>query len=399
MSSTPIQDRLPAGGRDDEISLLDFAIVLAKRKWLVIGLPFLACLAAIGVSMTLTPIYTATARMLPPQQNQSIAGGVMGQLGQLGGLLGLGGALGIKNPSDIYVGILRSRTVADAMIERFGLMRAYNATLASDARMRLAGATGISIGKDNLLTIEVEDSDPKRAAALANGYIDELDKLTGTMALSEASKRRLFLERQVQQAKKHLLDAEIAARDAFNQGGIAAVDAHGRTIIQSGAQLRAQITAKEVSLQSMRGFATEENPQYARSLHELAALREQLVKLERGQSGVKPQPQTEEGLRNASLLREVRYQEILFELLARQYEVAKLEEARDATVIQPLDRAIEPDRRTRPKRTVIVLATGIIALAVAVVLAFLLEALERARRDPDGSRRLAQLRRHLAGRH
>jgi tyrosine-protein kinase Etk/Wzc len=381
---------------DDEISLLDFAIVIAKRKWLVIGLPFVAAVVAAIVSLQLTHYYSGTARLLPPQQSQPMAGSLLGGLGQLGGLAGgVGGVLGLKNPSDIYVGMLKSRTIADALVDRFDLLKVYGAKFRSDARDSLGKASTISVGKDNLITIEVEDPDPKRAAALANAYVEELEKLTGVLAVTEAGQRRVFFERQLAQAKDNLSKAEIAARSALEEGGIAAVDAHGRSLIQTAAMLRARVSAKEVELNSMRGYATEQNPAYRNAQEELRSLREQLAKVERGDGGGSSQAGKAGGLQNVGLLREVRYNELLFEMLARQYEMAKVDEAKEGAVIQILDRAIEAERRSRPRRTAIVAITTAIAFLAAVVLAFVLEAIERAARDPRSGGRLEELKRSL----
>lgn len=400
MSTAPEQSSAPLPAQpDDEVSLIDFAIVLAKRKWLIIGISLLAAVAAVFVSLRMTLIYTATARLLPPQQQQSVGTGLMGALGQLGGFAGgVGGVLGIKNPSDIYVGMLRSRTVADGLVDRFDLMRVYGAQFRSDAHAMLSRSTFISVGKDNLIAIDVEDPDPKRAAAIANAYVEELEKLTSTLAVTEAGQRRLFFERQLAQAKESLLKAELAARSAMEGGGLAAVESHGRTLIATAAMLRSRVAVKEVEIAAMRGFATQENPAYHHALQELKALREQLAKVERGEAAASTKPGSTDGLKNVGLLREVRYHEALFELMARQYEMAKVDEAKEGVVIQVLDKAIEPERKSKPRRALIVLITTAIAFLASVVLAFLLESLERARHDPDGSRRLTMLGRHLGWR-
>jgi tyrosine-protein kinase Etk/Wzc len=384
-----------AAGPDDEISVLDLLIVLAKHKWLMAGLPLFAGILAAVVSMNMTEIYTGSAKLLPPQQPQSTAGALLSQIGSLGSLAT--GALGMKSASDTYVGMLKSRTLADALVDRFKLMEAYGAERRSDARAMLGGASQITVGKDGLISVEVNDPDPKRAAALANGYVEELEKLSGVLAVTEAGQRRLFFERQLGQAKENLLKAEMAARSALEQGGLAAVDAQGRSLLQMSAMLRARVSAKEVELNSMRGFATEQNPQFNKVQQELVALRAELAKLEGGgEATAGARGGRDKGIRNVSLLREVRYQEVLFELLARQYELAKVDEAREGAVIQLLDKAIEPDRRSSPKRSLIVLTSMAVAVFVAAILAFLFEWVERARRSPEDSRRLAQLSRYAA---
>src|SRR5882762_143596 len=270
---------------DDEVSLLDLLIVLAKHKRLVLGLPLVAAVVAAIVSFLLPNVYTGTTKILPPQQNASATSALLNQLGgALGGLGGLGGlaggALGVKNPNDLYVGMLKSRTVADNMISRFELGKLYGEERLSDVRKRLEKETTIAAGREGIITIEVDDKDPKRAADMANAYVDELMKLTKVLAVTEASQRRLFFERQLLQVKDNLTAAEMAARQGLQKGGLAQVDAQGRSMIEVTARLRAQISAKEVQIGSMRTFAAEGNPELQRTQQELEALRRELARIE-----------------------------------------------------------------------------------------------------------------------
>src|SRR5882672_2048354 len=195
---------------EDEIALLDLLIVLAKHKRVVFGVPLAAAIGAATISLLLPNVYTGATRILPPQQSASAASALVNQLGgALGGLGGVaGGALGIRNPNDLYVGMLKSRTVADNLIARFELGKVYGKDLLSDARRRLERETTIVAGKDGIITIEVDDKDPKRAAEIANAYVEELMKLTKILADTEASQRRLFFERQLAQAKDNLTASE-----------------------------------------------------------------------------------------------------------------------------------------------------------------------------------------------
>ncbi len=385
---------------DDEVSLLDLLIVLAKHKRVVLGVPFIAGIVAAIVSFLLPNVYTGTTKVLPPQQSASAASALLNQLGgALGGLLGGPGgtALGVRNPNDLYVGMLKSRTVADNLISRFELGKVYDEDRLSEARRRLEKETTIVAGRDGIITIEVEDKDPKRAAELANAYVDELMKLTKVLAVTEASQRRLFFERQLVQAKDNLTAAEISARRGLQKGGLAQVDAQGRSMIEVTARLRAQISAKEVQIGSMRTFAAEGNPELQRTQQELEALRRELARIE-GSSPItgvgKRETSGGSGLDNLGRLRDVKYYEFLYELLAKQYELARIDEAKDATIIQVMDKAIEPDRRSRPKRILIVVLSAFVALIVSVLSAFVLEA-ARAKKDPAQTSRLDSLRSQL----
>ncbi len=396
MEPSNLPDNQP-GGDDDDISLLDLLIVLAKRKKLVIGLPLVVAVIAAIISFLLPFIYTGTTKILPPQQSQSSTAALLSQLG--GGLGSLAGSLvGIRSPNELYIGMLKSRTVADNLIQRFDLMRVYDEKYPSRARRTLGKHTEIIAGKDGIITIEVEDTDAKRAADLANAYVDELFKLTKVLAVTEASQRRLFFERQFEQAKDNLARAEAAARQALEKGGLVQVEGQGRAIVETTARLRGQITVKEVQIGAMRSFATERNPDLRLAQKELEALKHELARIE-GASGGKIADQRENGghgIDSLGLLRNVKYYETIYELLAKQYELAKIDEARDSAVVQVMDKAIEPDRRTKPWRSLIVLVSAFVAFFVGIVWAFIREGVARTKADPNQAARLLNLKRYLA---
>jgi tyrosine-protein kinase Etk/Wzc len=401
MNSTAEQTQTPPQSTvDDEVTLLDLLIVVAKHKMMIGRVMLGAAIASLIVSLLLSNVYTGTARLLPPEQRQSSASMLLGQLGGLAGLAG--GSLGIKNPNDLYVGMLKSRTVADNIIERFELQKLYDKNTMVEARKALADNTTITAGKDGLITIEFDDEDPKRAAAVANAYVDELDKLTQSLAVTEAAQRRLFFERQLKQAKSDLAEAEVALKTTQEKTGLIKLDDQGRAIIEAVATLRAQISAKEVELRSMRTFATEQNSDYIRAQQQLVGLRAELVKLEQAKiadggnilvpTGRVPQA----GLEYLRKFRDVKYQETIFEVLAKQFEAAKIDEAKESAIVQVVDHAISPDRKSKPKRALIILLTTIAAGFAALLWAFVREARDRASQDPAQSVRLAALRRYAS---
>ena len=395
-------EQLPPGATttgDDEISVLDLAIVLAKHKRLVLGLPIAAAVVSVVVSLLLPNVYTGTTRILPPQQTQATSA-VLAQLGGLAGLVGPGAATGLKNPNDLYVGMLKSRTVADNLIQRFDLNKLYDEKYQSLTRKRLQDLTTIVAGKDGIITVEVDDEDPKRAAAMANGYIEELFKLTTVLAVTEASQRRLFFERQLDLAKANLTKAEIDAQQAMHQGGVVAVEAQGRTAVETAARLRAEIAVKEVQISAMRTFAAEGNPELKRTQQELEAMKREVAKSEggKGSDAVEAPAADKSGINNLALLRNVKYYQTMVDLLTSQYENARLDEAKDAALIQVMDKAIVPDRKSKPKRALIVMLSTLVAALVAVLVAFVREALENARNDPEQSQRLTRLKAYLGTR-
>lgn len=372
----------------DEIDLLDVLIVLARQKKWIAGCTIGIGGAALVTSLLMTPIFTATAKIMPPQQQSSGLAAMMGQLGALAGAAG--GIAGLKNPNDLYVGMLKSQTVADNLIQRLKLKERFKTPSLIDTRMKLDGLSTVTSGKDGLISVTIDDKDPKFAAELANAYVDELIKLTQTLAVTDAAQQRLFYEKQLQATKDKLALAEVALKRTQEKTGLLQPDGQVQAIIANVAQLKATIAAKEVELAAMRSFATEQNPDYIRTQQEILGLKAQLVKLEQGQpeagdfmvpTGKVPQT----GLEYVRKLRDVKYYETMFELLAKQYELAKINEAKDSSTIQVLDKATIPDKKSKPRRTLIVLAGLLAGLMTGILSAFIRESYHRSRRnDTEG---------------
>jgi tyrosine-protein kinase Etk/Wzc len=383
---------------DDEISLLDIAIVLAKHKKLILGLPLLAALITAGITLLMPNIYTGRAVLMPPQQQQSTAAAMLGQIGALAGVAN--NSLGIRNPNDLYGGMLKSRTVADAVIEQFNLQALYEKETMVETREALADNTSITSGKDGLIVIEVDDEDPQRAADMANAYVAELEKLTSNLAVTEAGQRRLFFEKQLLQAKEDLAKAEVGLKETQEETGLVQLDQQGRAMIEAVATLRAQIVVREVELAAMRSFATENNPEFIKTQQEVTSLRAELRKLERGTGTggdmlVPTRNIPAAGLAYARSFREVKYAETIFELMAKQFELAKMDEARDAAVIQVVDIGVPSDRKSKPYRTLIVFLVGTVALIISISLACVLEIRDRASKRARFSMKIAELKSQL----
>ncbi len=363
--------------------MIDAALFLLRHKRLLVCAPLIVAIAAAGISLLLPNYYPGVAKILPPQQNQSGAALVLSQLGTSAGLQG--SAVGLKNPNELYVGMLKSRTVADRLIGRFGLQALYERDTVEDTRRVLAERTIISHGRDGLITIQYEDPERNRAAAVTNGYVEELYKLTQTLAVTEAGQRRLFLDKQLKLTKDALADAEVALKRTQETTGLIRLDEQGRAIIDAVAKLRAQIAAKEVEAGAMRSFATDVNPAYVRLQQEISGLRHELARTEKsnragaGDIFVPTGKVPEAGLEYVRRLREVKYYETVFELLAKQFEIAKIDEARDTSLVQVLDEAVVPERKSRPHRARIVVVSAILALLAAIVWALMRDAFVRNR--------------------
>lgn len=385
---------------NDEIGLLDLlitlGITLGERKKLLFGLPVAASVLAVVYSLIVPFSFTASTTFLPPQQQQSAA---VAALQQLGGLASIAGATaGLRRPEDLYFSMLKSDKLQNALIDRFGLMERYEAQYRQNARDALTGNVVVSVERGGLLKIETTDKDPAFAAQLANAHVDELRKLLGALAITEAQQRRAFFEQQLLRTKEGLVKAEVALKQMQERTGLIALDRQGEAIIRAAADLQAQIVSREVQLQAMRTFATPQNAEVQRIASEIGGLKAQLAKLEEGQvrgrgSVIVPTGKVPEtGLEYIRAVREVKYHEAVFELLARQFELAKVDEAREGPLVQQVDVASPPEFRSSPKRKQIVLITGLVAGLVAAVLVMILAFVSKPPVDPARLRQLELLR-------
>jgi len=377
----------------DEKNLLDLFIVLAKNKSWIVGIPLIASIAAGALSYALPEIYRGTTKLVPPQQPQS---GAAALLSQIGGGVSLPS---MKNNNDLYIGMLKSRTIADRLIEKFQLAKAYETTSLDATRNALESSTTITAGKEGLITINVEDRDRKRAADLTNAYVSELLRLSKVLAVTEASQRRLFFEQQLEMAKNNLAGAEVKLKNRLETSGVVSVDAASIALIETTGRVRAQISAKEIQLNSMQAFLTPSNPDYRRVAEELNSLRAELSRLENGPKNgntslINPDVQNA-GSGSIQLVRDVKYFQMLYELLAKQYEVARLDEAKEPSIVQVLDPALEPEHKFKPRRALIVLVTGGLTMALCIFWAFLLDIKKRSETSPTSSAQWGELRKYL----
>lgn len=369
-------------GRD----LLDLALLLARSwKWLIFG-PIVAGGLALGYGFLQPNVYTATAVLLPPQQQQSVAASALQSLGVLAGAVG-GGSL--KTPADEYVALLQSATLADRLVDRFKLMSVFEVVYRVDARKALAANTAITLGKkDGLISIAFTDRDPKRAADIANGYVDELRRLSNDLALTEAQTRRAFFEKQLQQVKAKLTEAQkLLQSSGISEGTL---KAEPRSAAENFAKLQAQATAAEVRLQTLRGYMTEQAPEFRQAETNLMAIRAQLSHAQKGLD--------QAGDQYIDRYREYKYFEALFELFSRQYELAKVDESREGPLLQVLDTALPPEKKSGPKRTVNTIITAVLAEMALFIFVLLRNWYESKKSDPYNQQRLAELRRVLSSR-
>lgn len=357
--SRPIAATLPDDGG---IPLAALTTALRARIGLLTIGPLAAAALAFGIAQWLPPTFTAVTTFMPPQQAQSsAASAVAASLGSLAGLAG--SAVGLRTSGDQYVGLMQSATVADRLIDRFKLQEIYDVQFRVDARKQLQQNVRINVGKkDGMISIEVDDRDPQRAADIANQYVNELRRLVSTLAVTEAQQRRLFFEQQLKGARDSLVTAQQALQASGFDAG--ALKAEPKAAAEGYARLKAEAANAEIRLQVLRGSLADSAPEVQQQQASLSALRAQLARAERSADASTGGPDY------ISRYREFKYQEALFELYARQFELARVDESREGALIQVVDPATRPERRSKPRPALVAVVTllaSLVLLALFVI--------------------------------
>lgn len=380
------------------LSLLDLLIKIAEQKGVTLRIVLATTLLTALVVYILPNQYTAETVLLPPGQNSSAGSALLNQLGS-GALASMAsGSLGIKNPTDMYVSLMRGRSVEDAVIDRFGLMSHYKAKKHDEARRILEKRVSITAGKkDGLIRIDVTDTDQKLVSEIANGYVEEFRRLSANLAITEASQRRLFFQQQMEEAKNNLTNAEIALKNTEQTTGVFQIDNEARISIESAANLRAQIVARQVQLQGLLSFATDDNIEVIQAKQQLAALQKQLAKMVGDNPAANTDPVIptgkipEAGLEYVRRYRDVKYYETIFELIAKQFEMAKIDEAREGVMIQVAEPAVPPESKSFPHRILMIAAAAVFGFILAVVWILLRETMRQVLDDDLTHSKLMQL--------
>ena len=367
----------------EEIDWFGILQVMADNLRLLVLAPLAAGLLALAYTYTQAPTYTATTKFLPPQQQQSAAATMLQAVGPLAG--GVVGGLGPRvNPGDLYVTFLNSQRVRDIVIERLKLQERYKTEHAEDVRRALAGRVTVTNGKDGLVAIVVNETDPQFAATMANTYVVALRAMLTKFAVTEAQQRRVFFEGQLAETKDNLIKAE----QALKASGISSntLKTTPGSAVEQVAKLKAAITAQEIKLASMRGYLTESAPEFKQAMLELSALRNQLA----GMGAEERTGKSGEG-DYISKYRSFKYYETLLELFTKQYEVARVDESREGAIIQVLDVAEPPARRSSAKRAQIATVTAVGIGILLLIFVFLREAMNKAATNPITAARFESL--------
>jgi tyrosine-protein kinase Etk/Wzc len=392
---------LEATGIGIEFDLLDLLLVMAERKKKIILSTLVGTLITTGLVLLMHPVFTAKAVVLPPQQGQSSAG-LLSQLGSLAALTGLGSS-GAKDPNDLYLAVLQSNTVEDGLIKRLDLMDAYHTTRLSEARRLLTNSSKFVSEKGGMISITIKDGDPHRAAQIANAYVDELHDINSRLIIGEAGVRRNFFSQQLAIEKDRLTDAEIALQQTEEKTGAISPTGQTGVVISQVAALQSQIISREVQLDALRTSSTDQNPDVIRLNTEIAGLRQQMRALESEQKGRKPgdisltsRSLPEDQVTFLRKQRDVQYHTLIFDLIARQFEAARMDEAKASPLIQVLDPAEPPDRKSGPFRALWTLAGLILGFIYGCVSVIGSYVRSRVVADPENAAKLAQFRRALS---
>jgi uncharacterized protein involved in exopolysaccharide biosynthesis len=372
---------------------MDFVRDLGRHKRFIAAVTAVAMAAGVVYSLTLPVLFTATTRILTPQQAPSSAALVMSQLASSGaGALAAaaGAGLGLHNPNDLYIGLLQSQPVADALLQKFGLAAVYKANYPSVVRAKLAANTQITSEKSGFIAISVTDREPQRAAAMANMYTDQLQALSKSLAVTEASQRRLFYEDQLKHAKDDLVAAQYAFQQIQRKKGLVQLDAQARAVIGNLSALRATRAAKQVELDALRSYSTERNPQVQLAEKQLQSLTAEEARLEKaggeaGSADLGLQQVADAGMDYLTAEHELQYRQVMFDLLLKQYDAARLDEAKTSTVVQVVEKASPPDRKSSPHRASIVFMFTVLGLVAACSYLFVCQVAARFASATQGS--------------
>ena len=386
----------------EKINLYTYlSLLIGYRRFIFLN--FLGvCVVVAILSLFLPSWYTANTTILPPQREGlglGLASSLMGGISEFGTSMSL--PL-MASPSDVMAAILKSRAVAFVVIEKEELMETYQAKTKEDALMELFSHTEVEVTPEGIISLSFEDKDRFKAACVANRFVEELDRVNRETNISQAKNARIFIEERLAQTKKNLTKAEENLRKFQEENKAVSLNEQMRASIEGAADLKAQMVAAEIELNVLRKTMSPSHPQIQGLKSRINEIKKQLDIWEFGNQ--KEESKEEKildvpfsqvptlSMELARLVREVRIQSAVFELLTNQYEQYKIQETRDTPTIQVLDKAIPPERRSKPRRAVLVGLAGILSLLTSVVFVFGLEYFKKSKqRNPEEFERIQAL--------
>jgi tyrosine-protein kinase Etk/Wzc len=382
-----------------DVNLVDVLMWLGWRRRLIASITAAAAVLGLTIAFILPNVYTARSLLLPP--NNPSGGGGASALAALGALGGLTGGVPMRTPDELYAALLRGDSILRTLDERFSLKKRLDADTFEELRIEVQKVVRVVIDKrSGIITVEVDDEEPEFAAVLANAYSAELSVVAARLAVSEAQQRRRFFDDQVRQTKERLVQAEDAMRVLQESSGVIVLDKQAAALIEGAATIRASIAEREVQLRVLRVSSTDQNPAVQRLAAEIRALRSELTRMESSTSGGTPGSAVDMPVARIPAAavdyirarRELKLQETLLEGMLRQFEIAKLDEAKEGPAIQLVEAAIAPDRKSKPKRAVLILGALVSGFFIACLYAISRGYLEwRQTSDPASSVQHARL--------
>jgi len=361
--------------------------LLWERRRALVWTAAIGLLASTLLAFLIPKSYTSTAQLMPPDTQSASGMAMMAALAKAGGgLAGMAGdLLGVKSSGALFIGVLRSQTAQERLIREFGLQKVYGTKLMTDARMKLDQSTMISEDrKSGIISISVTDHDPKRAAALADGYINELNSLVAQLSTSAAHRERVFLEERLKIAKVDLDDAANQFAQFSSKNNTLDIQTEGKAMLDAAGTIAGQMIAAQSELEGLRQIYTDNNPR-VRSLNaRVAELRKELDKLG-GTAGdvsktASSPPEVSNGMpyptirslpllgaKYADYYRRAKIQETVFEMLTEQYELAKVEEVKETPSVKVLDPAKIPEKKSFPPRLLIMCLGTFLVFSTSVV--------------------------------
>jgi tyrosine-protein kinase Etk/Wzc len=383
-----------ATSRAYEATVSDYARVVWRQRSFVLAVLVLALLVAFAMAIATPKRYEAIATLITPRENASAS--LLSGLAAASGMLQQVPATlpsSLVPNRDLILGVLKSRSVAQAVSEHFGLAARYRVRYAEDAVRRVRDATTVATSREGVVSVTVEDTDPKLAADMANFYVEEVDRRVAQYNIGEAGRQRAFLSQQLARTKADLDEAEQSLRRFQEQNRAIVLQEQTRGAIEAAARLKGEILAAEVQLQVIRNFATDANPEVVALRRRIDEMNRQFGQMNYGAGATDTSDRRrardftvpfakvpELGLELARLMREVKIQETLVGLLTQHVEQARLTEAKDLPIAQVLDRAVPAERHSRPRLSVNLAIGGAIGFAAGCLLAFVGEARSRSRK-------------------
>jgi uncharacterized protein involved in exopolysaccharide biosynthesis len=376
---------LPARG---ELDLFAFALLLLDNLRFIAGCGLIAALLMVGYLLRTKPRYSSTAVMVVPQGNIKASNLEAQIAANTSDLLGGG--------FELYADILRSRTVADRLIKDYNLLKGYGSPDLQAAELQLGAMTQVRVLPEGVLRVSVEDTDPQRAADLANDYLHQLDQLNSQLVLTSIGQERAYLEREMIAEKDRLADAEVSLKQVQESTSGVAPDAQANGSLSALESTRAQLRAAQVRLGALQQSETDSNPEVVRTRAEIATLTTQLNALQTGaasaETGTPTSRVPEEALVYTRRLREVKFHESLFDLLEKQFESAKQQEAKTPSIVQVLDPALPAIHKSWPPRTSYTLISFIVGMVAGVFLVILRSFVGSYMRAGENAGRIRQIK-------